>query len=81
MIRSNIFEDNQPCYLLATTDPPRVTSRSRSIAIRYHWFREHLRPGKIEIAPIASQEQLPDIFTKPLPPLVFEPLRKELLGW
>jgi Reverse transcriptase (RNA-dependent DNA polymerase) len=36
IIRSTIFEDNQACYQLATTDPPRMTSRSKSIAIKYH---------------------------------------------
>jgi hypothetical protein len=81
IIRSTIFEDNQACYQLATTDPPRMTPRSKSIAIKYHWFREHLRPGEVEIASIASQEQLADIFTKPLSPTIFEYFRMKLLGW
>jgi Reverse transcriptase (RNA-dependent DNA polymerase) len=81
LIQSTIFEDNQACYQLATSDPPRMTPRSKSIAIKYHWFREHLRPGEVEIKPIPSQQQLADIFTKPLSPVNFERLRNQLLGW
>ena len=80
-IRSTIFEDNQACLLLATSDPPKLTPRSKSIAVKYHWFREHLEPGVVEIEPIKSSEQLADIFTKPLPPTPFLYLRKLLLGW
>lgn len=35
---STVFEDNQACLTLATTDPPRMTPRSKSIAVKYHWF-------------------------------------------
>lgn len=80
-IRSTIFEDNQACLLLATSDPPKMTPRSKSIAVKYHWFREHLEPGVIDILPIASEDQLADIFTKPLAPLQFTKLRAKLLGW
>jgi hypothetical protein len=80
-IRSTIFEDNQACLLLASSDPPKITPRSKSIAVKYHWFREQLFPGKIDIKPIASSEQLADIFTKPLLPTPFLYLRKLLLGW
>ena len=80
-IKSTIYEDNQACLLLATSDPPKMTPRSKSIAVKYHWFREHLEPGVIDIQPIASAEQLADIFTKPLAPAPFLHLRKQLLGW
>jgi hypothetical protein len=80
-IRSLIFEDNQACFKLATYDLPRMTPHSKSIAVKYHWFREHLVPGIVDIRPIASEEQLADIFTKPLSSLIFVRLRKKLLGW
>ncbi|KAI2489482.1 hypothetical protein MHU86_25099 [Fragilaria crotonensis] len=81
VIKSTIFEDNQACLALANSDPPKMTPRSKSIAVKYHWFREHLEPGLVEIAPIASAEQLADIFTKPLGAVPFVYLRKKLLGW
>jgi hypothetical protein len=58
-----------------------MTPRSKSIAIKYHWFREHLQPGEVEMKPISPQEQLADVFTKPLFPVNFERIRKQLLGW
>ncbi len=80
-IRSTIFEDNQACLSLATSYPPKMTPRSKSITVKNHWFREHLEPGVIDIKPIASADQLADIFTKPLAPTPFLHLRKRLLGW
>ena len=64
VIHYTIFGENQACLLLAVSDPPRMTPRSKSIAVKYHWFREHLEPGVAGIAPIASADQLADIFTK-----------------
>jgi hypothetical protein len=80
-IQSTIFEDNQACLSLASSDPPKMTPRSKSIAVKYHWFREHLQPGVIDLVAIQSSEQLADIFTKPLAPPAFIYLRKKLLGW
>jgi hypothetical protein len=80
-IKSTIFEDNQACLSLASSDPPKMTPRSKSIAVKYHWFREHLQPGVIDLVAISSSEQLADIFTKPLSPPAFTYLRKKLLGW
>ncbi len=80
-IKSTIIEDNQACLSLATSDLPKMTPRSKSIAVKYHWFREHLEPGVIDIVPIASGEQLADIFTKPLGPATFAYLCEKLLGW
>ena len=81
MIKSTVFEDNQACLALATSDPPKMTPRLKSIAVKYHWFREHLVPGVIEVQAIASADQLADIFTKPLAPAIYIHLRKQLLGW
>ena len=81
LIKSTVFEDNQACLALATSDPPKMTPRSKSIAVKYHWFREHLIPGVLEVKPIDTNDQAADIFTKPLPPQQFEKLRQILLGW
>jgi hypothetical protein len=80
-IKSTIWEDNAACLTLASSDPPRMTPRSKSIAVKYHWFREHLVPGLIEIQAIGTKEQAADIFTKATPQATFEYLRFMLLGW
>ena len=60
-----------------------MTLCSKHYAIKYHWFWEQLHngPRKIELVKIASAEQLGDIFTKGLTWVLFEGLRKKLMGW
>lgn len=80
-ITSSVWEDNQAALLLATTDPPRLTPRSKSLAVKYHWFRTKLVKGVIEIKPVSSAGQLADILTKPLTPELFARARRLCMGW
>jgi hypothetical protein len=50
----------------ALADNPVEHSRTKHIAIRYHFLRDHQQQGDIEIAYINTKDQLADIFTKPL---------------
>ena len=79
-IKSTIHEDNEPCVKLANMELPRITNRSKHIAIRYHWFREHLGIDW-DIVSISTHDQLADIFTKSLPLATFEKLRRIFMGW
>ena len=78
-----IFEDNQACIALTSTAPPRLTPRSKHIAVRYHWFRSHLQGpnSEIKIRYIPSEQNPADIFTKPLVKEAFECCRYFTLGW
>ena len=78
---STVWEDNQAALLLATTDPPRMTLRSKSLAVKYHWFCTKLTPGQVEIRGIGTADQLADILTKPLQALAFARARKMCMGW
>jgi hypothetical protein len=60
------------------TDNPIEDSRTKHIAIRYHFLRDHQQKGDIEIAYVNTKEQLADIFTKPLDEQTFTKLRHEL---
>jgi hypothetical protein len=53
-------------------------SRTKHIAIRYHFLRDHQQRGDIKIAYINTKDQLVDIFTKPLDEKTFTKLRHEL---
>jgi hypothetical protein len=53
-------------------------SRTKHIYIRYHFLRDHQQKGDIEIAYANTQNQLADIFTKPLDEKTFSKLRNEL---
>jgi hypothetical protein len=53
-------------------------SRTQHIDIRYHFLRDRQQKGDIEIAYVNTQNQLADIFTKPLDDKTFSKLRNEL---
>jgi histone deacetylase 1/2 len=79
---SSVWEDNQAALLLATaTDPPRLTPRSKHIAIKYHWFRDQLSPDSIIVKPIATMEQKANILTKPQVREKFTTDRRLTMGW
>ena len=78
---STVFEDNRACRILATTDPPRLTPRSKSLAVKYHWFRTHLSEDTIVIKDVPSDLQKGDGFTKPLAYEKFLTFRKSICGW
>ena len=42
-----LFEDNQGAVTLANV--PRMTPRSKHIAIPYHFFREHIKKKEVEV--------------------------------
>ena len=41
-------------------------SKTKHIALRYHFIKDHVEDGNIEIHFVKTTEQLADIFTKPL---------------
>ena len=78
---STVFEDNRAAQILATTDPPRMTPRSKHLAVKYHWFRSHLSNDTIVIKSVPSATNKADIFTKALPREAFVRHRKTICGW
>ncbi len=83
-IHSTIWEDNVGALTLARLELPRMTPRSKHISIKYHWFRSRTAKGaspSVKVKKIESINQIADIFTKGLGPLLFESLREMLMGW
>jgi hypothetical protein len=79
-----VREDNQSC--IAMTNNPKFTPRTRHIAIKYHHFRKHVKThsnpdGFIEIEYCQTEEQMADIFTKPVRDDIFFKLRLKMLNW
>jgi hypothetical protein len=68
--------DNESAIRMA--DNPVEHSRTKHIAIRYHFLRDHQQKGDIKISYINTKDQLADIFTKPLVEQSFTKLRHEL---
>jgi hypothetical protein len=80
LLHSTIFEDNNGALALATA--PKLTPRTKHIAIKYHFFKDHIGKEKgIRIVKIESAYQKADIFSKGLPPEDFEQIRGLLMGW
>jgi hypothetical protein len=79
--KTTVWEDNAGTLTLANLEPGRMTPRSKHYAIRYHWFRSHLKPNKIVIEKIDSAHQRADILTKGLVHSKFLDVRKLLCGW
>ena len=75
---STVYEDNNGAIVVATS--PRMNPTSNHIAVKYHWFRQHV--GKeFVIQKIDSENQKADIFTKVLQGQIFVRIRKFLCGW
>jgi hypothetical protein len=68
--------DNESAICMA--DNPVKHSRTKHIDIRYHFLRDHQQKGDIKIAYVNTQNQLADIFTKPLDEKAFSKIRNEL---
>jgi hypothetical protein len=68
--------DNESAIKIAYN--PVQHSRTKHIEIRYHFIRDHVARGDIELGYVGTKEQLADIFTKPLDEARFCYLRNEL---
>ena len=60
------------------TKNPVCYSRTKHIEIRYHFLRDHHQNGDINLVYIDTENQLADIFTKPLAEDRFNYLRREV---
>ncbi|KAK8455555.1 hypothetical protein SEVIR_4G136850v4 [Setaria viridis] len=57
---------------------PVLHSKTKHIDLRYHFLRDHVERGDIDIGYVATQNQLANIFTEPLDQATFAHLRGEL---
>ncbi len=76
-----VHEDNVGALALGKLEPRQMIPRSKHYAIKYHWFREHFGPRRIQLVHISSSDQLGNLFTKGLSGIKFARLRKKLMGW
>ena len=77
---STVFEDNNGALSLATS--PKLSPRTKHIAIKYHHFRESIgQENGIIIEKVDTTRQKADILTKGLPGPTHASIRKLLMGW
>ena len=77
--QSIVHEDNEACLKFASM--PKMTPRTKHIAIPYHFFRSKVANLEIKVVGINTDNQLADQFTKGLPQDKFIKDRKNLMGW
>ena len=66
--------DNKTAIELAKN--PENHKRSKHIDVRSHFIRDHVKEGSVELLHVASQDQVVDIFIKPLPKVLFDKYKK-----
>ena len=60
--KCTVFEDNSSAIQLANV--PKMTPRSKDIALHYHFFHAHIRKGSVGVEHIAMDWQIADMLTK-----------------
>jgi hypothetical protein len=74
-----VFEDNAGVIEIANV--PKMRPRTKYLNIKYHHFREEVRMGTISIYHTRTEDQISDIFTKPLPITSFMKFRERIMRW
>ena len=59
-----LYRDNESAIKIANN--PVQHSKTKHIEIRHHFLRDHVMKEDIDIIHVNTEEQLADIFTKPL---------------
>jgi hypothetical protein len=66
--------DNKSAIELAKN--PVNHERSKYIDVRFYFIRDHVKEGSVKLVYVASQDQVADIFTKPLPKVFLDKYKK-----
>ena len=68
-----LFEDNAACKMVVDSDDN--GKKTRYYKMRVHFLRQQRREGVIYMEKVATDQQLADLFTKPLPQPLFQKYR------
>jgi len=77
---SRVWEDNNGAIQSAEDATKKVTFWTKHIAVKYHFFWEHLN-DEITVQKVNTTNQIADLFTKDLAAPQFEYLASKLMGW
>ena len=70
---TNLHKDNQSAIRLVKN--PEFHKRTKHINVMYHFIREKFRNNWFELVYVPTDDQIADIFTKPLSRVKFEKFR------
>ena len=74
--KPKLLVDNKSAISLSKN--PVFHDRSKHIEIRYHFIRECVEEGKIDIEYVRTDDQLADVLTRALGRVAFQGLRKRI---
>jgi hypothetical protein len=74
-----ILEDNKA--VIDWAGKPTSTQRMRHVERSLYWIRQFVSNKTIKLEHIASEEQLADIGTKPLPVSTFKKLAQKIISY
>ena len=77
--QSTVFEDNTGVINLARL--PKMRACTKHSNIKYHHFHNNVRRQEVKVVKINTSEQKVDCLTNPLDRIIFERLRRLLMGW
>jgi hypothetical protein len=75
-----VFEDNKSTLALVHNGKS-TSERTKHINIRYHFIKDKIENGEIDLQYMSTDQMIADVLTKPLPGKKFIDLRNKLLNW
>jgi hypothetical protein len=72
-----VFEDNSSCIDIVNN--PIINDKSKHMDIHYHYVKENIERKVIDVQKIKSEDNIADLFTKPLAWRLFVKLRDVML--
>ena len=78
-LASGMWSDNQSSIAIASN--PVLHQRTKHIAIKYQYVNECVKNGCIVIEYIRSKDNIADMFTKSVGPIIFQAHYPFVMGW
>ena len=78
-VHCKVFEDNSGALEMAKVY--KFRPRTKHLNVKLHHFRTYVENGSVTIHKVATEDQVADYLTKPLPNDTLTRLRKRVLGW
>jgi hypothetical protein len=75
---TKVFNDNQAA--IAMTKQDFSSSKNRHIKLRFHYIRECVKEGIVEVTYLPTEEMVADVMTKPLDSIKFKRFRDILMS-
>lgn len=73
--RTLLYTDSQSCISMIHNQ--KFSNRTKHIATKYHYIRDQVTAGRVQLKYVSTSENIADLMTKPLGPIKTEQLRQQ----